>query len=696
MGKLKEKYLETEDTECWREVQTAALLGLPEAGPLKRTSLEAVAALPVGTAISSEISISSEGGVTVLLKQLGLGWGGHVFPPLLGLAAPSIAPGTRILMGNPRQAVGREFTIFPQWRTLSDDSRARRPMPRDEEWRLHVPKPPATWPWDLKRALATLAAAGGGSLNLTVKKIAREARLMRLINDLHDELVSASYSLPDDRSLLTDQLNCKAMLEDPALLGFEVSISAGEECETVGNLVSMALFGTLAGEGRFSGLDGDLRLLAGSRQVPDRIVPTTDEAAGLATYPSLRSDANPKRWRLGQSGGGIDVSLSENDRARHLYVIGATGTGKSTLLKSLILQDIDAGEGVVMFDPHGDLAEDVLAAVPSQRAGDVVYADAADVDGCFAVDLLPSAADSSSFEIAADMLVSIFKGSMYSANPEGFGPMFESYFRNALALLAGAAPAERCLVNFTRVFDEPAFRRELLQACAVPSVCGFWRSAGRTGGDAALENITPYITSKLTRFIASMHARAMFPTSERCLSFEDIMDNRRILILRCPKGCLGEGLTELAMSASLMKIRAAAMARSDRRDRPPVRVYIDEFQNCRGDSLQSLLAEGRKFGISLALANQSLGQIGGTDNRSIGSATLANVGNLITFRLGAADAAKLAPWLDAPERWRELCQLPDFKMNARLLENGRPVNHSGLAGPSPDECAADGSRNSPC
>jgi len=143
-----------------------------------------------------------------------------------------------------------------------------------------------------------------------------------------------------------------------------------------------------------------------------------------------------------------------------------------------------------------------------------------------------------------------------------------------------------------------------------------------------------------------------------------------------------------------MKIRAAAMGRAGRRDRRPVRVYIDEFQNCRGDSLQSLLAEGRKFGISLALANQSLGQIGGTDNRSIGSATLANVGNLITFRVGATDAIKLAPWLDEPERWRELCQLPDFKMNARLLEGGHPVNHCGLTGPSPDEYVAGSSHSS--
>jgi len=673
MGKLKEQYLGIEDVACWREVEVGALLGLPDVGSLKRMSIEAVAGLPAGTAISSAISISAEGATTVLLKQLGLGWDDDVFAPLLGLAAPSIAPGSRILMGSSGHAAGREVAIFPQWRTLSDSKRAPQPMRQNEEWCLQLPKPPATWPWDIKRALATLAAAGGGRLILTVMNIARDAQLIRIVRGLQDELIAAGYSLPDDRDVLAGQLNCKAMLEDPALLGFEVSVSVAEECETVGNLVALALFGTLAGEGRLDGPYVDLRLLAGSRQVPDRMVPTADEAAGLAAYRSLRSYRDPKGWLIGQGGGGVEVSLSETDRARHLYVIGATGTGKSTLLKSLILQDIRAGEGVIVFDPHGDLAEDLLAEIPERRRSEVIYADAAEITGCFAVDLLPVATDSTSFEIAADMLVSIFRGSLYTGNPEAFGPMFESYFRNALALLLEASREERCIENFTRVFNEPAFRRELLARCTVSSVTGFWQSATRAGSNAALENITPYITSKLTRFTASDHARAIFPISENCLGFEDAMDLGKILILRCPKGALGEGLTELAMSASLMKIRAAAMARAGHRDRRPVRVYIDEFQNCRGDSLQSLLAEGRKFGVSLALANQSLGQIGGTDNRSIGSAILANVGNLITFRLGAADAIKLAPWLDVPDRWRELCQLPDFTLNARLLENGSPV-----------------------
>jgi hypothetical protein len=677
MGRLKEQYYEVQEYPGWHEIEAGALLGLPETGSTRHMSLEPLAALPVGTAIASEIWVTSEGGATVTLKQLAFGSSDESLPPLLGLTVPYLAPGSTLLLGHSKVSSAHRRKVVPDWQPLLEGRRNPGPRDRELEENLKLPKPASAWPWNLKQALATIAAAGGGCLCLTVKHVARNARVERTITELREVLVAASYALPDDRTLLAGQLNCKAMLEHPSLFSFDVSVSTASECDTVRNLVAIALFGTLAADD-VCGAE-DLRLLSGSKAIPDRIVPLSDDISGLIATRSLGGAADTTKWCLGTIGAGIEVSLSENDRARHLYVIGATGTGKSTLLKSLIMQDIEAGEGVVVLDPHGDLAEDVLTAVPAHRTGDLIYADATDLDGRFAVDLLPSSPDSLSFEIAADMLVSIFKSTMYSSTPEGFGPIFESYFRNALGLLLFAAPIERNLANFNRVFDDPTFRRDLLQACTVSSICAFWRSAGRASGEPSLENITPYITSKLTRFVASRHARVMFPVAEKCLSFDAIMDEGKILILRCPKGALGEGLTELAMSACLMKIRAAAMARAGCRNRRPVRVYIDEFQNCKGDSLQSLLAEGRKFGISLVLANQSLGQIGGTTNQSIGAATLANVGNLVSFRVGAVDAIKLSPWFDTPDRWRDLCQLPDFTMNARLLDHGRPANFLGIA-----------------
>lgn len=685
MGRIHEQIVSAEYGEGWQEVASAALVSLPTAARFENASLSLLAALPVGVAIAAQTTVTADGAPSVLLRQLGYGLEGTTHQDLVPLVAAAIAPGSRVLLGQAQESAAPLTRIVPTWQSASTDRVNPGPLVPDAGCRLQFPRSPAAWPWDLKRALAALVAVGGGTLEIGVRQVLRDARVTRAITAVQTELQAAAYGSPDDRSVQAGQLNCKAMLDNPALLGIEVSLSAHEDSPTLRHLVAMALFGTLAGEIEDEADGFDLRLLAGSLLVPGRIVPVREEMTELLSVRPLGNAGDSRKWRLGVAAGGMQVPLGDSDRARHVYAIGATGTGKSTLLKSLIMQDVHGGEGVILFDPHGDLAEDVLARIPENRRAEVIYADAAEINGGFAVDLLPFATDSTAFEIAADMLVSIFRGSLYAANPEGFGPMFDSYFRNALALLLEASREERCLANFTRVFNDPPFRRELLGRCTVPSVTGFWRSAIRTGGEAALENITPYITSKLTRFIASDHARSMFPIAEKCLDFDEAMERGRILILRCPKGALGEGLTELAMSASLMKIRAAAMARAGQENRRPVRVYIDEFQNCRGDSLQSLLAEGRKFGVSLVLANQSLGQIGGTDNASLGSATLANVGNLVTFRVGAADAIRLAPWLDAPDRWRELCQMPDFTMNARVLERGRPANYYGLSGPSPDE-----------
>ncbi len=685
MGRLKEQIFSAEAKEAWIEVETAAVLGLPAHNQLERMTLEAIAALPAGTAISAGIAVTPEGSVEVMLRQLGFGFEEDSFASYLALLAPILAPGARLLIGTPASAFDAPARILPDWLTLPKRQTEPRPVDPSEFDSTRLPKPPAAWPWDIRRALASIAGAGGGQLTLTARNLKRSARLVRSVTDLHEELVAAAYALPEDRNILSGQMNCRAMIEDPALLGFEVNLAGGALDGPMRDLVAIALFGTLAGKGQSNDDDEiDLRMTAGSRHAPKSLLPSLEDASHLLRTRAIKNHAGEQPWVLGTASAGIPVALADTDRARHLYVIGATGTGKSTLLKSLILQDIEAGEGIVVLDPHGDLAEDIALAIPLERKQDLIYADAADEQGQFAISLLPDTADGADFEIAADMLVSIFKDDLYSGVKEAFGPMFETYFRSALALLVAADPSERYLANFPRVFEDREFRNRLLENCPNHDVVSFWKkTALRTSGEADITNITPYITGKLTRFITTKIARRMFPAAKRCLDFADIMNNGKILVLRCPKGALGEGLSELAMPACLMKIRSAAMAREGTRNRRPVRVYIDEFQACRGTSLQTLLAEGRKFGISLVLANQSLGQIGGTSNRSIGAATLANVGNLLTFRLGAADAAMLSPWLDMPDRWRELCWLPDFTMNARLLEQGRPSSFYALRSPAP-------------
>lgn len=681
MENLLEQRRAPEPVAEWHEIESAFLLGLPERRHLELVGLDSLAALPFGSALRADITVARDGDVQVVLRQLNDSRGGNVPLPWLALIAPAVAPGVRLAMGMATDCGRGDRTIMPGWSrpVVSGDARSVRDC--DDSTGEELPLPASSWPWDIRRALASIAAAGGGTLILLARNLERSAQLRRRIRSMQDKLVAAAYASPDNGRLINSQAGCRAMIEDPAVFGFSVQLSRCDAGGPLPDLVALALFGTLdAGTPDFVAEDVDLRLVSGSRHGPGSLVPSFEDAASLATTLAHRPPASGPRLVLGETGNGVAVALTENDRARHLYVIGATGTGKSTLLKTLIAQDVAAGDAVIVLDPHGDLAEDVAAAMPPSRTEDLVYADASDAEGRFAVGLLPTTPDSAAFEIAADTLVSLFRQNLWSGVQEAFGPMFESYFRNALALLLAAETEERCLANLPKVFEDRDFRKALLDACGDEGVVNFWRkTALRAGGAAELTNITPYITSKLTRFIATEHSRAMFPAAGCCLDFASAMNNGRILVLRCPKGALGEGLSELAMSACLMKIRETAMARAATRERRPVRVYIDEFQACRGMSLQTLLAEGRKFGISLVLANQSLGQIGGTTNHSIGGATLANVGNLVAFRLGAVDAMQLAPWLDMPDRWRDPCWLPDFTMHARVLEQGRLASYPRVA-----------------
>lgn len=671
----------SEAIEGWQLVDSAALLRLPDQDGTDRKQISAIAALPVGTAITAHLEVDPAGEVTATVCQYGFGTPADLFRPSLALLLPSLAPGVRALPGKSGNGAVALEPILPSWSGSGQRLFEAGPVAGSANTLPVMPVPPVTWPWDIVRALAILAANGSGMLSLTIRNMPRNGCIRRVAGSLQKELIASSYSAPDDKAVQAGLINCRAMLRDPALFVIEAAIRAPGCDETLCNMVALALFGTLAGEPLDQDIAVDLRQLTGSRLAPANLLPGRHEMHAVQAASPVAEDRTKATWKIGRAVGGVEVGLTPSDRARHVYVIGATGTGKSTLLRSLIEQDAEAGQGIILIDPHGDLASEVAWALPKSRRGDLIYADAGAQGGGFAVDLLPPPDDKQGFEIAADMLISICKDDLYSQSKDAFGPLFENYFRQALALLLAAKPEDRTLANFPRVFEDGRFRRELIGACQEQDVVSFWRNTAlRTTGEIDLTNVTPYITSKMTKFVSSPQARAIFPGSGHGIDFAGAMDSGKILVLRCPKGSLGESLSELAVSASLMKIRNAAMARASRIDRRPVRLYIDEFQNCRGSSLQTLLAEGRKFGISLTLANQSLGQIGGTIHHSLGSATLANVGSLIAFRVGASDALQLAPWLDAPERWRELCQLSDFTMNARLLENGRPANYYGLKG----------------
>jgi hypothetical protein len=516
-----------------------------------------------------------------------------------------------------------------------------------------------------------LVHAGSGVLELSIRHVRRDARLLRLLEERKAGLHGLTYADAADERVMHAFVAARAAIEDPHLL--EIGIATGGE--RVGDveraLISRALFGCHC-EKHPTAEHAILHCLAGSDHAVPRLVPLSGEIGWLRSLRQPLSTADG--IEIGSAGGVAPVRLRRNDRARHVYLLGATGTGKSTLMRSMIRQDMDAGEGLVLIDPHGDLASEIAALVPSSRRADLIFADAAASDGGFVVPLLPHSDDSADLERTLDDMLRLFMEVLYAdVVSQAFGPIFEQHFRNALFLLMAADAPLRTLAMLPRVYQDEEFRSQLLGQCRDRAVVEFWRkTAQQASGDMSLANVTPYITSRLGRLVGTSEARRIFQGEARGIDFADAMNTGKILILRCPKGVLGDGLARLAMSASLLKIEAALMARAGHANRRPVRLYIDEFQGARGQALSNLLAEGRKFGVTLTLANQSLTQVDGARDRSLGAAILANVGNILAFRVGVPDAEMLASWLGPSKAWWELSSLPDFHLTGRILVDGHP------------------------
>jgi hypothetical protein len=252
------------------------------------------------------------------------------------------------------------------------------------------------------------------------------------------------------------------------------------------------------------------------------------------------------------------------------------------------------------------------------------------------------------------------------------------YFRNALMLLMAGDGAEATLMDFERVFHDAGYRAALLDRCTDPKVREFWvKIAARASWDEIkLENVAPYIVCKLSQLTGNPLVRRMIEPRRSRLDFRAIMGGRKIAFIKLAKGLIGEYDTMILATLLAIRMTQAGMARTalppDRR--PPVRVYIDEFHVCGGDTLGGMLAETRKYGLSLTLANQSLSQIDGrSDHNDAGQAALANAASIVAFRLGPADALALAPWFAPDVPWTELCRLPDFQAAARTLDEGRPM-----------------------
>jgi tRNA isopentenyl-2-thiomethyl-A-37 hydroxylase MiaE len=257
------------------------------------------------------------------------------------------------------------------------------------------------------------------------------------------------------------------------------------------------------------------------------------------------------------------------------------------------------------------------------------------------------------------------------------GPMFESFFRNAMLLLMESGLEDATLTEFSLVFEDADYRKFLKSRCTNPLVVGFWTNqAEKAKGDAALENMAPYIVSKINAFTCNALIRPIVGQAKSTIHLRKILDNRGILLVKLPKGILGALDTQLLGSLLLSKVFATALgrARVKSTERSTFHLYVDEFQNFTNDTVAHILSEARKYGLFLTLANQNLSQLRANPGRqNILDAVLGNVGSLIAFRIGPSDAEKLWPYTEPEFGSLDLQGLPNYHAVGRLLTAQGPT-----------------------
>ncbi len=364
------------------------------------------------------------------------------------------------------------------------------------------------------------------------------------------------------------------------------------------------------------------------------------------------------------------VYITPEDRMRHLYVIGQTGTGKTTLLKNMIIQDINAGNGVCFIDPHGSDIVDILANIPANRYEDVVYFDPASIDRPMALNMLEYDVrypEQKTFVV--NEMFNIFQ-KLYGGTPESMGPIFEQYFRNATGLVVEDPETGCTLLDVSRVMSNKAYRDLKLSRCKNPIIVQFWREiAEKAGGEASLANVVPYITSKFDVFLANEIMRPIIAQEKSSFNMRDIMDNKKILLVNLSKGRLGDINSHLIGLILVGKILMAALSRDPRSGigMPDFFLYLDEFQNITTDSISTILSEARKYRLALTVAHQFIGQL----DEKIKNAVFGNVGSMAVYRVGAEDAEFLEKQFTPVFTQVDITNLDNFNAYVKLLSNGR-------------------------
>ncbi|HMR55291.1 MAG TPA: type IV secretion system DNA-binding domain-containing protein [Candidatus Doudnabacteria bacterium] len=361
----------------------------------------------------------------------------------------------------------------------------------------------------------------------------------------------------------------------------------------------------------------------------------------------------------------VPFGIKPDDRRRHMYVIGKTGMGKTTMMENMVIQDIRNGNGVCFIDPHGDSIQKILDYVPQSRVNDVVYFNPADLDHPIAFNILESV-ESRYKHLVASGLMGVFTkiwASMWSSRME--------YILNNTILALLDSPGNTML-GIVRMYVDKKYRKKIVDNIKDPMVKAFWVEEFANYAEKYRTEAVAPIQNKVGQFLSSSIIRNIVGQPKSTIDLRDIMDNNKILLLDLSKGKVGEDNSSLLGAMIITKLQLAALSRVDipEQERKDFYLYVDEFQNFVTDSFATILSEARKYRLNLTMGHQYIGQLTPENNTKVRDAVFGNVGTMVVFRVGAADAEYLETEFEPAFTPNDIVNLPKYHVVLRLMING--------------------------
>ncbi len=379
------------------------------------------------------------------------------------------------------------------------------------------------------------------------------------------------------------------------------------------------------------------------------------------------------------------IFIKTEDRFRHFYVIGQTGTWKSSIMTIMMRQDVKAGRWIAVMDPHGDLAKDLLNFIPKTRADDLVYFDPGDLSRPMGLNLLEANSEDEKQMVVADatnIMIKLFWN-------EIFGPRIQDYFRNGCLTLLDY-PQWGAITDLIRLFTDENFQRERRTTLKNPIVRSWWDHTYAKMWEREKWEIIPYFAAKFGQFITNTLMRNIVGQTKSAFDIEEIMAHERILLASLSKWVLGDLNSNLLGMILTSKIQIAAMKRQKMTvaDRKDFFLYIDEFQNFVTDSIESILSEARKYRLGLVLAHQYLGQLQKSDaltksQLNLKDAIFGNVGSIMSYKIGPEDAEIMAKQFAPAYSDQDFVNMDKFKAALKLSVDGQPTPGFSLNVPLP-------------